>query len=281
LAVVWGLAFLVRDRRLVGLVFAAVPVSGALLAALRLVPLYERLSLWIVPALYVGLAYFVETFARMVAVAGGPARPFRWPRIASAAGLVLGLSVIADVVVHGIEDVRDSRPRDSHHELDDRAAVRWLMQAHEPGDVVMTTKLALPALWWYGRIPMAGPGLDGSRQPDGGPILRIGYRDPGPKCAQDSLRMALEGQRRVLVYFGFRVDDVPHGFDDLLLERLRRLGRITDDQAFSGRGRVVIVDLHPVPRTESAWPDRVEAPAPAGCVVVEPIADRGQLVLPQ
>jgi hypothetical protein len=280
-----GLAFLVREQRLAGLAFSAVPVSGALLAALRVVPLYERLSLWMVPALYVGLAYFVETAARMVAAAGGSARGSHWPRLASAAGLALALSVIADVVVHGIEDVRDSRPRNSHHDLDDRAAVRSLMQAHEPGDAVMTTKLALPALWWYGKIPMAGPGLDGSRQPDGGPILRIGYRHPGPDCTQDSLRMVLEGQRRVLVYLGFRVDDVPQGFDDLLLLRLRRLGRITSDRAFSESGRVVIVDLQAAPRTAAAWSDSAAHPAAAsgasGCVVVEPIGDRGQLVLSQ
>ena len=35
--------------------------SGFLLAVLRLVPLYERLSLWFVPALYLGVALFADS----------------------------------------------------------------------------------------------------------------------------------------------------------------------------------------------------------------------------
>jgi len=102
----------------------------------------------------------------------------------------------ADVGLRGIEDVRGNRPRTSHHQLDDRAAVRALMQAYQPGDVLMTTKLALPALWWYAGIPAARPGLNGNRQTDGSPILRVEYMPPGPGCPRGSRRKYTSTRRR-------------------------------------------------------------------------------------
>ena len=270
-----GLAFLVRAQPIVGLAFMTVPVSAAVLAGLRLVPLHERLSLWIVPALYVGVAYFVEASGQMAVSASDS--PRRWTRLVTAGGLVLvGLGVSIDVGVRGAEDVNGNRPRTSHHQLDDRAAVRALVQAVQPGDVVMTTQFALPALWWYGGIPVARPGLDGSRQADGSPILRVGYMPPGANCPRDDLRAALKDRRRVLVYFGFRVDEGPQGFDELLLDRLRELGRVSDDRAFAETGRVVTVELGVPRRAESDGPAREDGRAvtilrPPGCIALRPI----------
>jgi hypothetical protein len=272
-----GLAFLIRARPIVGLVFLTVPVSAAVLAGLRLVPLYERLSLWVVPAVYVGIAYFVETSGRIAASANYSPWPGRWLRLAAAGGLMTaGLAVVIDVGVRGIEDVRDNRPRTSQHQLDDRMAVRALVQAYQPGDAVMTTRLALPALWWYGGIPVAHPRLDRSRQLDGGPILRVEHRLPGPGCSPDALRAALEDRDRVLVYLGFRFDDVPPGFDELLLDRLRELGRIVDDRPFADKGRVVVVDLRSPPPSGSDWPGQgsgatAAMPRPPGCIAIAPI----------
>jgi hypothetical protein len=269
-----GLALLIRAQPIMGLLFMTVPVSAAVLAGLRLVPLYERLSLWIVPALYVGLAYFVEASGRMAAGVSDP--PRQWRRLFIAGGLVLmGLAVTLDVGIRGAEDVHGNRPRTSQHQLDDRAAVRALVQAYQPGDALMATKFALPALWWYGGIPVARRGLDGSRQLDGSPILRVAYEPPGPGCPRNDVAPALKDRRRVLVYFGFRVDDVPQGFDELLLDRLRELGRITDDRAFAETGRIVVVDLRVPPPPESAWPARTDDRAitrvrPPGCIALGP-----------
>ena len=270
-----GLAFLIRAQPIAGLMFMTVPVSAAVLAGLRLVPLHERLSLWIVPALYVGLAYFVEASGRMALSASHS--PRRWTRLVTAAGFVLvGLAVTIDVGVRGAEDINRNRPRTSHHQLDDRAAVRALVQTAHPGDVVVTTQFALPALWWYGGIPVARPGLDGSRRSDGSPILRVAYLPPGANCPRDDLRTALKDRRRVLVYFGFRVDDGPQGFDELLLDQLRELGRVSDDRAFAETGRVVTVDLGVAARAESDRPPPEDGRAgtalrPPGCMALRPI----------
>ena len=149
------------------------------------------------------------------------------------------------------------------------------MRAYRPGDVLLTTKLGLPAIWWYGGVPISGAGLDGSRQRDGGPILRLAYLPPGPDCPRDDLRQPLIDKPRVLVNFGFRFDDVPHGGDDLLLDRLTELGQITQDRRFSEVGRVTIVDLRfpPEPRDGSSR-SGAESPRaslrPAGCIAVGP-----------
>ncbi len=278
LVVAAGLGLLIRAEPIAGLMFVTVPLSAAVLASLRLVPLYERLSLWIVPSLYVGLAYFVEASGNMAAAASNS--PRRWARLVAAGALVLvGVAVVGDVGLRGVEDIRGNRPRTSHHQLDDRAAVRALMQAYEPGDVLMTTKLGLPALWWYAGIPAARPGLNGSRQPDGSPILRVDYMPPGPGCAHDDVRAALEDRRRVLVYFGFRVDDVPQGFDELLLDRLRELGRITFDRAFADNGRAVVVDLRARPGLRSDRPSGKDVgaatiPRRPGCLGLGPIGEQ-------
>ena len=54
--------------------------------------------------------------------------------------------------------MRLERAHGSKHGLDDRAAVRWLMRQRQPGDAVMTTRLAWPAVWWYGEISIGNEG---------------------------------------------------------------------------------------------------------------------------
>jgi hypothetical protein len=216
------------------------------LAALRLVPLYERLSLWVVPALYFGLALFADGAARL----GRTAYLRRsWTRAVLAVAIMLvSLQLCADVFRRGKADLEISRPTNSNHELDDRAAVKWLMEQRQPGDVVMaTTSLALPAVWWYGGIPISDAAFAGAR-PDGGPLFVVGYNSPRAACPYDELSATLEGQRRVLVYLGFG-SDTPRGFADLLLYSLGQLGAMTT-RAFAELGRVAVVDLIDRPAPE-------------------------------
>jgi hypothetical protein len=147
------------------------------------------------------------------------------------------------------------------------------MRQRQHADALITTHLALPAIWWYGRIPLSGPDMAGSRQPDGGPIFEVAHSDPGSECQRNQLRDALKDQRRVLVYLGF--PDVPSGFDDLLLRSLSQLGVITAQRRFADIGRAAVIDLgersnaEPVAATR---PDDGRAAAPSlldGCVVVQ------------
>ena len=261
--------FLFGGQPALGAILATVPISAFLLAALGLVPLYERLSLWTVPALYTGIALVADRTVRL-------GHEFylqrRWVGLGLAAPIVVALSVLSiDLVRNGAENLYLYGPLlNSHHGLDDRGGVRWLMRQRQPGDVLMTTHLGLPAVWWYGEIPFVDG--KGDRQPDGSPILEVGYAPSGPDCDGNQLRDALADRRRVLLYLGFRFDDVPKGFDDLLLGSLGELGSVAVSRGFSDVGRAAVINLGTPPVGDGLVPARpagVETEL-GGCVSVQP-----------
>lgn len=259
--------FLTARPRVLGYVVATVPLSACVLAAVRVAPLYERVSLWTVPALYVGIALCIDAAVRW----GRDAYKRRLGARAALAGFVsiAGLWLCVDIVGRGWRDIEEDRPPSTNHQLDDRTAVKWLVAQHRPGDAVLTTVLALPAVWWYGGVPVSPPASGGSL-PDGSPILEVFYRAPGAEC-DDELRRALVPYERALVYFGFRFDDVPEGFDDLLLRELGLIGRVTEPQRFSGITRAVLVDIAPVQRpADAAAPNASRSTSLDGCVSVRP-----------
>ncbi|HYN06489.1 MAG TPA: hypothetical protein VES67_03770 [Vicinamibacterales bacterium] len=219
----------------VGLVYASVPITA--LALSPTVPMHERLALWIVPALYVGVALLVDRAAQLCVVG---VRRRQWLLAATAASVLIVESfLLADVLGHGRDELVGARWSDAKHSLNDRLAVRWLMRQHRPGDVLISTRLAWPAVRWYGGI-RALDAPDG-RMRDGSLMYEASYQaDPG--CLTGQLRDTLASHHRVLVYLGFR--DVPDGFDDLLLERLDELGAVVDLQEFAGLSRAAVLDLH-------------------------------------
>lgn len=60
LTAAYGVAVSLRKTPAIGLVLLSVPVTASLLAALRQVPLADRLALWIAPALYAAIALTVD-----------------------------------------------------------------------------------------------------------------------------------------------------------------------------------------------------------------------------
>ncbi|HEY6360698.1 MAG TPA: hypothetical protein VIX63_06315, partial [Vicinamibacterales bacterium] len=264
--------FALSVSRPLGVILAAMTVSAFPYAALRLVPLQARLALWIVPAVYMGIAIFCDSAVRFTRNA---LVRRRWTRLLLAGGMTfLGFSLCVDISRRGLEDYRHGRPRDDKQGLDDRAAVHWLMLQSRPGDAWMTTRLAMPAIWWYGGMPLTGADSAGGRDPNGGPIFEVGYSESESECRQHALDITIRGQRRVLVYSGF--PDVPDGFDDLLLGRLAALGTLREHRRFAVIGRAAVFDL-----TLPATPDDVaalpplswrRAPPPrlGGCVVARP-----------
>jgi hypothetical protein len=275
----WGLFWLVaaggilltaRSRPAFAVLFAAVPLSAFALAGLRIVPLHERLSLWVVPALYVAVALFVDGAERLWL--GG--RKHR-NGIRSGAALVLGIIAFVlcfDILNRGKDDFLISRPRQTNHEVDDRSAVRWLMARLQPGDVLMAPRLSLPALWWYGGVPISDPEA-GTRLPDGTPVIRVEHNWPGSRCELSELRDVLRNHPRVALYLGFRYDEWPKGFDEWLFEMLTELGTITADKGFAQASRATIVDFRmPGKTVEHARPDPAyaQSPRPNGCLSAIP-----------
>ncbi len=153
-----------------------------------------------------------------------------------ASSLVLGVMAFVlcvDILNRGKDDLLISRPRQTNHAVDDRSAVRWLMARRQPGDVLMAPRLSLPALWWYGGVPISDPGA-GTRQPDGTPVIKVEHNWPGPRCELSELREVIRNHPRVALYLGFRYDEWPKGFDEWLFETLTELGTITADKGFGG-----------------------------------------------
>ncbi len=235
--------FAVARPRLLGAVLAAIPLSAGLLAVARMVPLYERFALWAMPSVYLGIALAIDGGLRLAR-----ARSTR-PPIARAAGVIVAaaaLVVCADVGRRAYLEIPIAHHADSNHMLNDRSAVEWLIGERRPGDALVTTHLATPAVWWYGDVPMSAPTL--GRSPGVMPIFEVGYHPPNPECDAGALARSLAPYTRALVYFGFRFDDVPAGFDGLLLDQFEQFGFVTDFRSFGGSSAAAIVESAPPAR---------------------------------
>ena len=221
-----GFAFAGRPRRVLAIMCATVPLSAIALAVSGLVPFFERLTLWIVPALYVGVAVFADEAVRLAA-ARTRHRAIRVT--ASVAALAIVALLTGDIAVTGFKDglVR-YHARQNNRGLDDRAGVRWLAARMQPGDQWVTTRYGVVAVWWYA----------GTDQP----ILQVGYQPLGSGCHRDDFAKSLPPASRLLVYLGFRFDDVARGFDDLFVNRLSRVGLISGYRPFAMDSYSLIVD---------------------------------------
>ena len=264
----WLLAvigFAVTPHRMLGLVSGLVVASGFVFAVLRMVPLYERLSLWFVPALYLGIALSLDRFVWLFR--DPPLKRTAVLRVAAFAGGLAVLILCVDIVDRGVRDLRTNRPADSNRATDDRAALAWLMKDRRPGDVLLTTRHALPAIWWYGGVSLAQS--EGQQFPDGGRILKLEYHDSRRVCQGRELEKSLHGRRRMLVYLGFL--DMPAGFDDLLLEQMARFGTVTAVGHFPGNSRAAIVDPSVPGGSNVFWEDAGKDGARLkGCILADP-----------
>ncbi len=112
------------------------------------------------------------------------------------------------------------------------------MAQRQAGETIITTKHSLPAIWWYGGASLAQS--DGRYFADGGRILFAEYHEARRICRGREPDKVLDGRSRVHVYLGFA--DMPPGFDDLLLERVSKVGTIIAVRHFAGNSRVAMVD---------------------------------------
>jgi hypothetical protein len=259
-----ALGVALASARLLGLAAGLVVLSGLALAAFRIMPLYERLSLWFLPALYLSIALFADRailFIRQMSVKQSSLRLV-------GSGLILALlaGVCVDIVDRGVHSLRYGRPRDSNRDTDDRAAVAWLMQQRQPGDILITTAHAQPAIWWYGGIPLSEGG--GRQFADGGRLLVAEHHKSQRVCRGREPETVIDGRHRIQLYLGFT--DTPADFDDLLLERLSKFGAITAVQHFGGASRAAVIDPSAAAGSTLFWKDASidRGASLGGCIVV-------------
>jgi hypothetical protein len=256
-----GLAAAPGYRAAFRAMFALMPLSAFVWAGIDLAPMSDRLALWIVPSVYVGIAMAAELASSWLAEG---IRLRRWALAAiGATGAAWLLAFGADIYAHGTIYVNLGR-HVANHGLDDRGALAWLVRQERDTDAWVTTHDALPAWWWYAEPDARTPILEASLLPSG--------------CGDDDIASWLRrhGRRRVLVYLGFG-HDIPEEFDDTLLARLGSVGRIAAYRPFGPLGHAMVVDVG----EPSANPPTMAAlsgeasPAhpprpPGGCIAVAP-----------
>ena len=240
--------------------FAIVVASVFVYAFVGVVPLYERFSIWIVPALYVGIMLLADRAARALPSAW---QNRQWVAAAlSIVTIVLTVRLASDVVVRGYHDLDIPHPSEKQ-QLNDRAAVRWLLAQQRSGDTLLTTRLGWPAIWWYGGISIAYPDENTNRAE--GYEMTYETRCTGPLELPPNTR-------RLLVYLGF--PDVPNGFESVLKRSLDEVGVTTRSQKYADRGRTFVVDLDRrsarVNPSVSDDPDAAAKQLP-GCIGIRPL----------
>ena len=279
LAVAYGVVASLGRQPAVGLVILSVPLSAFVLAAFRRVPLADRLAFWMVPALYAAVAFAVEDVIER-GRAGVSRRKWADVVLAATFAVIVGW-LCADIVDRGRDNLVVGG---DNHALDDRSALRFLMTQRQPGDVLLTTHFGLPAVWWYGNVPVSDPNRGSTYPPDGGPIFELTYIDrgaPGCRTRRSSSRLApaLAGRPRAAVHLGF-ASRIPPGFQELVLDELSELGTLVSYRPIASEGVVAIFDFNLPPQS---WTVNVARPTgqqieqvkrPAGCLGMRPAKRR-------
>jgi len=273
-AAISGYIFAIVTRPGFGLMLATVPLSAVVLAILRVVPPFERLAIWVVPALYAGVALSADAAVRLAMFRTPHRQLAALARVGAALAGGAVVLVCADVAQRGVAELR-AKPM-SNYDLDDRRGVRALLAIAHPDDVVLTTHFGLPALWWYGGVDISGADR-GGRLPNGNPIFEITHVPSGPACDQwkNELDEVLRNRSRVVVYLGFRLNVEPPGFDNFVLNDLGRRGSMVAYRQYAEESLVAVFDLTDVPREKLVIPRargerEDESPPVEGCVAAKP-----------
>jgi hypothetical protein len=255
-----GFIAAVRCSKPLRFVYLSIPIWAFVFAALRVVPMSERLGLWFVPALYVGVALAAQATATLVSRAATARKPLGLAAGLAAAALLVAMAV--DVYQRGTIYMTLTSPT-ANHELDDRAAVRWLLRERRPGDVWMASYLTLPAIWWYAGNDASSPAVEAS----------FDYNPAN--CGPNDLAAWVKSAHptRALVYLGFG-HDTPPPFADLLVQRLTAIASVTAYRPVKW-GHVLIVDFQSpsigtvtLGALSRQQPDR--RPETLGCIAITP-----------
>jgi hypothetical protein len=258
-----GLAIGLRECPPLAVMLATAAPTAFLLAAFRLVPLSGRVSLWMLPSLYIGIAIAADKAARVTMFT--VARRQWAAAVCALACSLLVTRLCADIYLTGQRDLKNRGL--NPHSLDDRRAIRSLMAPRHPGDALLATRLGLPAVWWYAGVDLSDAS-EGASFADGGPIFEIWQAAPGPDCSPDDLPQALSHVNGATLYLGFELEG---HFEDLALNRLAELGAVTSYRRVAERGHTAVIDLRQAPTGRMLRPGlrTGDLSRPEGCVTIK------------
>jgi hypothetical protein len=240
---IYALVVSIRTRLAFALVVISVPLSAFALAALRVVPLADRLAVWVVPSLYLAMAIATDDALNRMR-RGFAKREWANAIVGVVVAVIVG-RLCVDVLERGYRNITVFQR--SNHELDDRAGLRLLTAQHQFKDAFLTTHLGLPAVWWYAPVTIADPTAGRINPADGAPVFEVRLVQSGGDACRTSdqtseLKQATKGMRRVLVYLGFESRN-PMGLQELILDKLSELGRMTSFRRVADHGLSAVFDL--------------------------------------
>ena len=266
-----GFVYATAKHGTFGLLFASVPLSALTLGMLHVVPPFERLGLWCVPALYVGLALCADATSWIAYHSRWRPPTLRTAAIVSAALVVTIVSL--DIVTRGRNELDAKRP-DNNYGLDDRRSIRFVLRARQPGDPVLTTHFGLAGLWWYGGVDISDPSRAGFLGDS--PIFEIAHDADEERCTRDrdDIDALTARTGRAIVYLGFRMNVEPEGFDKLVLDELGKRGAIVGYHRYADLSHLVEFDFRQPPNGAGdrffTRPNTPPLPSLSGCVAVRP-----------
>lgn len=252
-----GIVAAIAVRRDLGALLISVPISAVVLATMRVVPLQSRLALWLVPTLFVLVAVAVALPARVaVALTRRAYRGSekRWQRPALIVGALACVGVLVPAVLTANSVVSPMREEAAEwtnqpYGLNDRAAVAWLAEHRQVGDIVLISRHSVPAVAFY---------ADGANL---GFPYSLEMHVPGRTCAPTELRQLVSGHQRVLFYAGVRLQYTARG-NVVMTAAIAQLGRVVETYRW-GTGEIVVVDLK---RPPIAKPSPILSTDKANCV---------------
>jgi hypothetical protein len=274
--VVYGIFTSLRNQPTFGIVWLLVILSAGLFATLRLVPMSDRLALWILPASYAAIALGADDALRRLRDAKVERSAFA---LAQAGIVALLFLVLGTDMAQRTRDNLFVWPTDNHG-LNDHAALRFLMVQRQPGDVLVSTHFGLPAVWWYAGISIADGNAGRRYSGDNSPVLELMHEAPQSRTCrmiegQTDLRRTLGNARRAAVHLGFDSNSPP-GFQQLILDEFSEFSSLVSLKFIANEDAVAIFDLtsRPEPTAMAAaqglWRRPGAVLKPHGCVGARP-----------
>jgi hypothetical protein len=234
LLVVLGCVAAAHRRRSFGALLVGVPLLAGALAVAEVVPLYMRMAIWILPCVYVAVAFAMAAAANLVVAAVRALRgPASWRGGAALLGGAAGAVAVIVLVVLVAPLVKARTAPPPPASLDERAALAWLKTRHQPGDLTIVLPSSNHTVGWYADRELR-PWIHGTHVPP----------PPGQPCPRPNLATTSANFQRVIL-FGYLQQGKSVATANQLTSDLAMLGTVVEERDFGPAVIARIVRLYP------------------------------------